>query len=77
MTWNAGPASAGITGRHAWNPHGALGSVLYGVFSELMQVHSGSINLNARTWPVLFHYPTIYVYGLVITAAVGNRWRGP
>jgi len=20
MTWNAGPASAGITGRHAWNP---------------------------------------------------------
>jgi len=21
MTWNAGPASAGITGRHAWNPH--------------------------------------------------------
>ena len=21
MTWNAGPACAGITGRHAWNPH--------------------------------------------------------
>jgi hypothetical protein len=66
---------------------GALGSVLYGVFSELVQVHLGSIKLNARTWPVLFNYPTIYVYGLVITAAVGggagqllrsnNRWRGP
>ena len=21
MPWNAGPTSAGITGRHAWNPH--------------------------------------------------------
>jgi hypothetical protein len=66
---------------------GALGSVLYGIFSELMQVHSGAIKLNARTWHVLFHYPTIYVYGLVITSAVSggagqllrsnNRWRGP
>ena len=66
---------------------GALGSLLYGGLFELIQVHSGAIKLNARTWTVLFSFPTIYAAGLIIsTAAAGgagqllrsnNRWRGP
>ena len=66
---------------------GALGSFLYGAFFELIQVHSGDLKLNARTWTILFIFPTIYSVGLIVTSAVGggagqllrsnNRWRGP
>jgi hypothetical protein len=66
---------------------GALGSLLYGIFFELMQVHSGLIKLNARTWTVLFSFPMIYCAGLIVSSAVAgcagqllrsnNRWRGP
>ena len=66
---------------------GALGSFLYGAFEELMLVHSGALKLNARTWPAVFIFPTIYSFGLIVTSAVGggagqllrsnNRWRGP
>jgi hypothetical protein len=66
---------------------GVLGSVLYGVFDELMQVHAGALKLNARNWTAVFNFPTIYSVGLMVSAAVGggagqllrsnNRWRGP
>ena len=66
---------------------GALGSFLYGALFELIQIHSGAIKLNARTWTVLFSFPTIYCAGLIISSAVAggagqllrsnNRWRGP
>jgi hypothetical protein len=66
---------------------GALGSFLYGAYVEGMQFLSGALKLNARTWVVVFIFPTIYAVGLIITSAVGggagqllrsnNRWRGP
>ena len=66
---------------------GALGSVLYGVYDELMQVHAGAFKLNSRTWTAVFIFPTIYAAGLMISSAVGgaagqmlrsnNRWRRP
>ena len=66
---------------------GALGSFLYGIYFELMQVHSGALRLNAHNWTAVFIFPTIYSVGLIVTSAVGggagellrsnNRWRGP
>jgi hypothetical protein len=66
---------------------GGLGSFLYGALFELVQVHAGLIKLNARTWTILFNFPTISAVGLMISSAVAggagqllrsnNRWRGP
>ena len=65
---------------------GVLGSFLYGALFEFLQFHYGVLKLNARTWTVIFSFPTIQGIGLVITSAVGggagellrsnNRWRG-
>ncbi len=67
---------------------GALGGIAYGVFFELIQVHSGALKLNARTWTaLLLVFPTIQSAGVIISSAVAggagqllrsnNRWRGP
>jgi hypothetical protein len=67
---------------------GALGGILYGAFLELMQVHSGDLKLNVRTWTaLLLVFPMIKSAGVIISSAVAggagqllrsnNRWRGP
>jgi len=65
---------------------GLVGIFIYGAIFEFLQIHSGLIRLNARTWPVLFTIP-IFGIGQVITSTVAggagellrsnHRWRVP
>jgi hypothetical protein len=63
------------------------GSILYGAFFELLQIHAGTLRLNGRNWTAVFIFPALSGISSVITSAVGggagellrsnNRWRGP